>query len=177
MSGVLSGQRIAVLVDVQNVFYSAKHQHRARLNYGRALEWVVGDRRLVRAIAYVVRSPEVDQAKFLTMLRGVGFETRVKELRVRGDGTAHGDWDMGMALDALALAPRVDTLCLWTGDGDFVELVEVLKGQGVRVEVYAFRPSTAEELMQAATAFFEIGPDLLIVSPEAGAAEAPPTDD
>ena len=80
MSGVLSGQRIAVLVDVQNVFYSAKHQHRARLNYGRALEWVVGDRRLVRAIAYVVRSPEVDQAKFLTMLRGLG-----KRQRCRGE--------------------------------------------------------------------------------------------
>lgn len=166
MSRVLNAQRLAVLVDVQNMFYAAKQQHGARLNYARLLERIAAGRPLVRAVAYVVRSPEVDQSRFVGMLQGVGFEVRSKDLRLRPDGSAKGDWDMGLAVDALALADRVDTLCLVTGDGDFAELVHALKARGVRVEVYSFRPSTAEELITAATEFFPLGTDLLVVAPE-----------
>ena len=159
-------QRLAILVDVQNMFYSAKHQHNARLNFARLLEAVDRGREITRAIAYVVRSPEVDQSKFLGMLRGLGFEVKSKDLRVRADGSAKGDWDMGIALDAVVIADRVDVVCLVSGDGDFVDLVDLLKARGVRVEVYSFRPSTAEELIQAATEFHEIGPDLLLYPTE-----------
>ena len=159
---MLQNQRIGVFVDVQNMFYAARNQHHGRLNYGKLLKWIVGDRQLVRAVAYVVRSPEVDQSKFITMLRGLKFEVRVKDLRVRPDGSTKGDWDLGIAIDTLSLADRLDVVCLVTGDGDFVELVHMLKALGVRVEVYSFRPSTAEELVSAATAFVEIEEGLLM---------------
>jgi len=163
---LLQNQRIGVFVDVQNMFYAARNQHGARLNYGKLLEWLVDDRQLVRAVAYVIRSPEVDQSKFIAMLRGLHFEVRVKELRIRPDGSTKGDWDMGIAIDTLSLADRLDVVCLVSGDGDFVDLVQTLKAMGVRVEVYSFRPSTAEELINAATDFIEIDPAMLIIPPE-----------
>jgi len=144
------------------MFYAARNQHNSRLNYGKLLPWIVGDRQLVRAVAYVIRSPEVDQSKFISMLRGQQFEVRVKDLRVRPDGSTKGDWDLGIAIDTLSLADRLDAVCLVTGDGDFVDLVHMLKALGVRVEVYSFRPSTAEELINAATAFVEIEPGILM---------------
>jgi uncharacterized LabA/DUF88 family protein len=159
---MLQNQRIGVFVDVQNMFYAARNQHNARLNYGKLLDWVVGDRQLVRAVAYLVRSPEVDQSKFVNMLRSLLFEVRIKDLRVRPDGSTKGDWGLGIAIDTLSLADRLDVVCLVTGDGDFVDLVHMLKALGVRVEIYSFRPSTAEELVKAATAFIEIEPEMLI---------------
>lgn len=159
---MLQNQRIGVFVDVQNMFYAARNQHEGRLNYGKLLPWVVGDRQLVRAVAYLIRSPEVDQTKFMDMLRRQRFEVRVKDLRVRPDGSTKGDWDLGIAIDTLSLADRLDVVCLVTGDGVFVDLVHMLKALGVRVEVYSFRPSTAEELVEAATAFVEIEPGMLI---------------
>lgn len=159
---MLHHQRLGVFVDVQNMFYAARNQYGARLNYGKLLAQIVGDRQLVRAVAYLIRSPEVDQSKFIAMLRGLGFEVRVKDLRVRPDGSTKGDWDMGIAIDTLTLAERLDVVCLVTGDGDFVDLVNMLKALGVRVELCSFRPSTADELINAATVFTEIGPELLV---------------
>lgn len=159
---MLTNQRIGIFVDVQNMFYSAKHQHSARLNFAKLRDWAVSGRQLIRAVAYVVCSPEVDQSAFFSMLRTNGFEVKSKDLRVRPDGSAKGDWDMGIAIDTLALAGHLDVVCLVSGDGDFVDLVNMLKAQGVRVEIYSFRPSTAEELIQVADEFFEIGPNLLL---------------
>jgi uncharacterized LabA/DUF88 family protein len=144
------------------MFYSAKNQYNAKLNFARLLEVAVGDRQLIRALAYVVESPDIDQSNFITMLRENGYEIKSKELRVRPDGSAKGDWDMGIAIDTISMADRLDTIVLVSGDGDFVDLVECLKARGVRVEVYAFPYSTADELRVAANEFFEIGPDLLI---------------
>lgn len=155
-------QRIRVFVDVQNMFYSAKNQYNAKLNMARLLEAAVGGRQLIRAIAYVVESPEIDQSHFLALLRESGYEVKSKQLRVRPDGSAKGDWDMGIAIDTLSLADRLDTIVLVSGDGDFADLVKCLQARGVRVEVYAFPYSTAEELRSAADQFHEIGPDLLI---------------
>jgi uncharacterized LabA/DUF88 family protein len=155
-------QRIAVLVDVQNMFYSAKHQYRAKLNFTKLLETAVQHRQLVRAIAYIVQTPDIDQTNFINMLQQTGFEVKSKVLRLRPDGTAKGDWDMGMAIDAISMADRLDALVLVSGDGDFVDLVNMLKARGVRVEVLSFPSSTAEELKQVATSFTAIGPDLLL---------------
>jgi uncharacterized LabA/DUF88 family protein len=158
-------QRVAVLVDVQNMFYSAKYQYRAKLSYTKLLEAAVQCRQLVRAIAYIVQTPDIDQTNFINMLQQTGFEVKSKVLRLRPDGTAKGDWDMGMAIDAISMADRLDALVLVSGDGDFVDLVNMLKGRGVRVEVLSFPSSTAEELKQAATVFAPIGPDLLLTPP------------
>jgi len=155
------------------MFYSAKHQYDAKLNFQKLLQAVVQGRSLVRAVAYVVQSPEVDQTKFISMLKQTGYEVKSKELRIRPDGSAKGDWDMGIAIDAISIADKLDVIALVSGDGDFVELVNMLKARGARVEVYAFPQSTADELQHSATEYYEIGPELLLTerhsSPLAGA--------
>jgi len=161
---------VGVLVDVQNMFYSAKHQHRAKLDFQKLLDAAVHQRQLVRAIAYIVQMPEIDQSGFINTLRQIGYEVKVKQLRMRPDGTAKGDWDMGMAIDAISMADRLDVVVLVSGDGDFVELVNMLKAQGLRVEVLSFPSSTAEELKAAATEFTAIGPEMLLAGSQLPAA-------
>ena len=155
-------QRVAIFVDVQNMFYAAKHLYNSKLNFTKLLEVVARDRPLVRAISYIVQTPEIDQSNFLAMLRSNGYEIRAKDLKMRPDGSAKGDWDMGLALDALAMAERLDVVAIVSGDGDFVDLVNFLKARGVRVEVYSFAYSTAEELRSAATEYFQMGTEMVI---------------
>lgn len=164
-------QRVAIFVDVQNMFYAAKHLYNSKLNFTKLLEVVARDRPLVRAISYIVQTPEIDQSNFLAMLRSNGYEIRAKDLKLRPDGSAKGDWDMGLALDALAMAERLDVVAIVSGDGDFVDLVNFLKARGVRVEVYSFAYSTAEELRCAATEYFQMGTEMVInARPGSGAA-------
>lgn len=155
-------QRIGVFVDGQNMFYAAKQAYGSKLHFGKLLDYIERDRFLARAISYVVYSPEGDQTNFYAMLRSNGYEVRAKELKVRSDGSAKGDWDMGMALDALSMADRLDVVAIVSGDGDFVELVEFLKARGVRVEVYSFAYSTSEELRYAATEYYQMNADVVI---------------
>jgi len=155
-------QRVGIFIDVQNMFYAAKHLYSAKLNFARLLDYIARDRDIVRAIAYVVQTPEIDQSNFLAMLRSNGYEIRSKDLKQRPDGSAKGDWDMGLALDALAMSERLDVVAIVSGDGDFVELVNFLKARGVRVEVYSFPYSTAEELRGAATEYFQMGTEIVI---------------
>jgi uncharacterized LabA/DUF88 family protein len=161
-------QRVGIFVDVQNMFYAAKHLYNSKLNFGRLLEYIARDRRIVRAISYVVQTPDNDQSNFLAMLRSNGYEIRSKELKLRPDGSAKGDWDMGLALDALAMSERLDVVAIISGDGDFVELVNFLKARGIRVEVYSFPYSTAEELRTAATEYYQMGQDLVMNPSRAG---------
>ncbi len=155
-------QRVGIFIDVQNMFYSAKHLYGSKLNFTKLLDYVSRGRPLVRAISYIIQTPEIDQSNFITMLRSNGYEVRTKDLKQRPDGSAKGDWDMGLALDALAMADRLDVVAIVSGDGDFVDLVNFLKARGVRVEVYSFPYSTAEELRHAATEFYQIGPDVVM---------------
>jgi uncharacterized LabA/DUF88 family protein len=155
-------QRVGVFVDVQNMFYAAKHLYGSKLNFNRLLEYIARDRSMVRAISYVVQTPDGDQSNFFAMLRSNGYEVRSKELKLRPDGSAKGDWDMGLALDALAMADRLDVVAIVSGDGDFVDLVTFLKARGVRVEVYSFAYSTSEELRYAATEYYQMGPELVM---------------
>lgn len=154
-------QRIGIFVDVQNLFYSAKMFHKSKMNFRKLLEEIVGGRQLVRAIAYVVHKQGVDHSAFVDALTRLGYEIKSKELRERPDGTAKGDWDMGIAIDTIAMASKVDTIVLVSGDGDFVPLVEMLKARGCRVEVVSFVKSTAKELIQAATEYKAIEESLL----------------
>jgi len=155
-------QRIGIFIDVQNMFYSAKLLHQSKVDYGRLLREITGTRQLVRAIAYIVQKPDVNQAGFHEALSRFGYELKIKELKVRQDAdgrggtTAKGSWDIGMTIDILMLAPKLDTVVLVTGDGEYVPLVEALKVHGCRVEVVSFERSTAGELTRAADQYIPI---------------------
>lgn len=156
-------QRVGVFVDVQNMFYSAKNIHRgAKLNFFKLMEKAVRGRQLIRAICYVIENPEIDQSSFLEMLKSKGYEVKKKALRVRADGSAKGDWDMGIAIDAISLAGKLDIVVLVSGDGDFSDLVYHLKSRGVLVEALSFMGSTNEDLIRAVDVHIPIEKDLLI---------------
>jgi len=154
---VIEAQRVDIFVDVQNMYYAARDIFGGRLKFPELLDTIVKGRQLVRAIAYVVENNITDQSGFFTVLQASGFEVKSKSLRVRPDGTSKGDWDMGIALDALALSDKVDVVALVSGDGDFTELVYFLRSRGVRVEIFAFTGTTAESLVRAAEQYTPLG--------------------
>lgn len=149
-------QRVGVFVDVQNLFYSARALHQGKMNFRKLLETIANGRELTRAIAYIVQKEAIDQSAFIDALKRLGYEIKSKELRIRLDGTAKGDWDMGIAIDAIGMASKLDVVVLVSGDGDFVPLVEMLKAQGCKVEVFSFEKSTSAELIKAATEYVAI---------------------
>ena len=155
-------QRVGVFVDVQNMFYAAKDRYNARLDYIKLLDMIVGDRAVVAAVAYVVQMPEVDQTAFISFLEHNGYNVKSKELRMRLDGSAKGDWDMGIAIDIISMLDGLDVIILASGDGDFCALVEMVREKGCRVEVVAFPHNTSIDLQQKADEFFPIGGDMLI---------------
>lgn len=160
MKSSTPAQRVAILVDVQNMFYSAYDCFRGRLNYKELLDTASEGRQVVRTIAYAMRDGN-NQSSFFTMLREVGYELKTKEPRVRPDGSRKGGWDLGIAIDAITLAPKVDVVVLVSGDGDFLDLVHGLHARGVRVELFAFERSVGRELREAADEFFAIGEELI----------------
>jgi uncharacterized LabA/DUF88 family protein len=145
-------ERVAVFVDVQNVYYGAR-QLKGKLDFDALLAAVVRDRRLIKATAYVVESKEIDQSGFIAMLEQRAIDVRRKTLKVRSDGSMKGDWDMEMALDILDAAPNLDVVVLVSGDGDFTSLVHRVKAMGPKVEVIAFPRNTAKSLLEAADHF------------------------
>ncbi len=159
-------QRIGIFVDVQNIFYSAKNIFHSKINFKKLMDLIVGDRHMIRAIAYIVQHGEIDQTGFIDVLERMGYEIKSKELKVRPDGTAKGDWDMGIAIDSIAIADKVDTVVLVSGDGDFVPLVEMLKARGCRVEVIGFERSSAAELIESASLFTPIEESLMFKDPK-----------
>lgn len=153
-------QRVAVLIDVQNLYHSAKNLYHARVNFKEVLKAAVAGRDLVRAIAYVIRTETGEEKPFLEALINIGIETKLKDLQIFPGGMKKADWDVGMALDAVRLTNSfVNAIVLATGDGDFIPLVEYLKGKGVQVEVVAFARSTSQRLQEAAEDFVDLGSD------------------
>jgi uncharacterized LabA/DUF88 family protein len=153
--------RVGVFVDVQNMFYAARTLN-ARLDFDVLLQTATRNRRLIRAVAYVVEAREIDQSGFIALLKTKRYEVKRKDLKVRSDGSFKGDWDMEIALDALEMADALDVVVLVTGDGDFTGLVQKLKTRGPRVEVYSFPQNTAKELREAADKFVSIDKRMLI---------------
>jgi uncharacterized LabA/DUF88 family protein len=156
MAPIQSAQRVAVLADAQNLYHSAQSVYSQNIDYAALLDKAVQDRELTRAIAYVIRAQAEDEGRFFDALRDIGFETKIKDIKTFGDGSKKADWDVGMSLDAVALADHVDTVVLCTGDGDFSRLCHHLRHEGVRVEAMAFEESTADELVAAADAFVDL---------------------
>lgn len=151
-----TAQRVAVLVDAQNMYHSAKHLFGARLNFGKSVETAVAGRPLVRAIAYVAKSKTGEEAAFFDALIEAKIEPKIKDVQEFSSGAKKADWDVGMAVDAVKLAEKVDVIILMTGDGDFCPLVEYLHGRGVMVEVVAFGESTNAQLRTMADSFFDL---------------------
>jgi uncharacterized LabA/DUF88 family protein len=159
MSTTHSGQRVAVLADSQNLYHTAQSLYSRNIDYAGLLEAATDGRQLTRAIAYVIKADAPEEESFFEALEDIGFETRIKEIRTFGDGSKKADWDVGMSLDAVSLAPHVDTVALCTGDGDFARLCRYLRHEGVRVEAFSFEQSTAESLTEAADYFTDMSGD------------------
>jgi uncharacterized LabA/DUF88 family protein len=156
MPPIHSDQRVAVLADAQNLYHSAQTLYSRNVDYSELLSKAVQERRLTRAVAYVIRADSPEEESFFEALEDIGFETRIKDIQTFADGSKKADWDVGMSLDAVTLASKVDTVVLCTGDGDFARLCEHLRQEGVRAEVMGFEESTAESLRDAADAFLDL---------------------
>jgi len=150
-------QRVSVLIDAQNLYHSAKNLYRAKVNFREILKLAVGQRKLIRAFGYVVRTKTGEEKPFFEALTKLGIETRIKDLQEFYGGLKKADWDVGIVIDAIRTAPGVDVIILVSGDGDFIPLVEYLKNQGKRVEVIAFARSTSAKLKESADEFIDLG--------------------
>ncbi len=151
-------QRVGVFVDVQNMYYSAKNLFDAKVNFGKVLEEAVGTRELIRAIAYTVKGPQSEEDNFFAALEKIGFEVKSRELQVFLGGAKKGDWDVGMCMDAIRMAAKLDVVVLVSGDGDFEPLVSYLKySEGCVVEVMAFGKTASSKLREEADSFTDLG--------------------
>lgn len=153
-------QRVGVFIDTQNLYHSAKNLYHARVNFGNLLKDAVAGRRLIRARAYVVTTESGEEKGFFEALAKIGIETRTKDLQIFFGGAKKADWDVGMAVDAITMAPKLDTVILFTGDGDFIPLVEYLRTHGgCQVEVVSFGRSTSGRLKEHADHFLDLDQD------------------
>jgi uncharacterized LabA/DUF88 family protein len=150
-------QRIAVLIDVQNMYHSAKNLYRSKVNFAEILKLAVSGRKLIRVFAYVVRTKTGEEKPFFGALSKLGIETRVRDLQEFYGGMKKADWDVGITIDAVKTAPSVDVIVLVSGDGDFIQLVEYLKNQGKRAEVIAFGKTASLRLREIADEFIDLG--------------------
>ncbi len=150
-------QRVGVFIDTQNVYHSAKNIYHARANFGNILKDSVAGRRLIRARAYSVTTESGEEKGFFEALEKVGIEMITKDLQIFYGGAKKADWDVGLAVDAITASPKLDTIILVTGDGDFVPLVEYLQSNsGCQVEIVSFGRSTSSKLKEAADDFLDL---------------------
>lgn len=150
-------QRVAVFIDAQNLYHSARSLFGARVNFKEVLKTAVANRQLIRAFGYVISTKTGEEKGFFDALVTLGIETRAKELQEFYGGAKKADWDVGLAIDAVRTANTVDTIVICSGDGDFVPLVEYLKNNGRRVEVMSFGRSTSLKLKESADEFIDLG--------------------
>ncbi len=150
-------QRVGMLVDIQNLYYSAKVLHHKKVNFGQILKESVGDRKLIRAIAYGIKTLEGQEEKFFEALEKQGFEVKTKDLQIFPGGAKKGDWDVGIAVDAIKLSQGLDAIILVSGDGDYIPVVNYIQNTtGCRVEGIAFKESTSAKLIEELDAFINI---------------------
>lgn len=150
-------QRVGVFIDTGNIYHTAKHLFGCKVNFGNVVESAVAGRHLIRAIAYVISTESGEEQGFFEALAKRGIETKTKDLQIFYSGAKKGDWDVGLAVDAIRLSPKLDTVILVTGDGDYVPLVEYLKfNEGVQVEVVSFGQSSSSKLKEVADDFTDL---------------------
>lgn len=156
MSTRYSDQRVGLFVDVQNLYYSARNMYQARVNFNEILKAAVGDRKLVRAIAYVVQADMPEEHTFFEALEKAGFEVKRKELQTFAGGHQKGDWDVGIAMDIIKLMNKLDVVVLASGDGDFVPLLEYLQMTGQLTETIAFGKSCSGKIKELTDYFVDL---------------------
>lgn len=150
-------QRVGIFIDTQNLYHSAKNLHHAKVNFGKVVQTALAGRHLIRCIAYVISSEAGDEQSFFEALGKAGIETRTKDLQIFSGGAKKADWDVGIAIDAVSMAPKLDAVILISGDGDFIPLVRHLQlTHGCQVEVVAFGKSTSSKLIEAVDDFLDL---------------------
>ena len=154
------GQRVGILIDVQNLYHSAKNLYGARVNFREILKLATSGRSLIRVFAYVVRTKTGEEKPFFEALTKLGIETRIRDLQEFYGGLKKADWDVGITVDAIRIAPDVDVIVLASGDGDFLQLAEYLKSRGKRIEIVAFGRSASAKLKEAADEFIDLEKEL-----------------
>ncbi len=155
--------KVVVLVDVQNVYYTTRQAFKRNFDYNRFWAQATAGRQVVKAFAYAIDRGDQKQHEFQNILRAIGFEVKLKPFIQRADGSAKGDWDVGITIDAMEYARQADTVVLVSGDGDFDILANKLRaGHGKNVVVYGVAELTARSLMQEASEFIAIEGELLL---------------
>ncbi len=149
-------QRVAILIDTQNLYHSAKSLYKSKVNFGNVVKTALGNRKLIRAVSYVVNTEGGEETAFFEALEKVGIEIKTKDLQIFYGGAKKADWDVGMAVDAIKLAHKVDAIVLVTGDGDFIPLVEYVKSQGCQVEAITFGRSASGKLKETVDDFTDM---------------------
>lgn len=153
-------QRVGVFIDTQNLYHSAKNLYGSRVNFGNVLKEALAGRHLIRAIAYVITTESGEERGFFDALKNMGIETKTKNLQIFAGGAKKADWDVGLAVDAIAMSPKLDTIIIVSGDGDFVPLVEYLKiNQGCQVEAVSFGKSSSSKLKEVVDEFIDLDED------------------
>ncbi len=150
-------QRVGVFIDAQNLYHSGKNLYHSKVNFGQIVKDALDGRKLVRAVAYVISTESGEENAFFDALTKMGIETKVKDLQIFSSGAKKADWDVGLAIDAVKLSPKLDSVILVTGDGDFIPLIKYLQmNQGCQVEVVSFGKSTSAKLIEEADNFMDL---------------------
>jgi len=150
-------QRVGLFVDVQNMYYSAKNIYERKVNFGEIMKTAADGRNLIRAIAYVIKADVEQEANFFEALHKQGYEVKAKDLQIFFGGAKKGDWDVGIAMDVMRTAAKLDVVVLVSGDGDFKDLLEHIKSLGCRAEVIAFKKTASARLIDEADRFTDLG--------------------
>lgn len=152
-------QRVAILIDTQNLYHTAKNLYKSKVSFGEVVKAALGGRKLVRALSYVVHTESGEESAFFEALEKLGIEIKTKDLQIFYGGAKKADWDVGMAVDAIKLAHKVDAIIIATGDGDFIPLVEYVKSQGCQVEAISFGRSSSAGLRAVVDDFIDMDED------------------
>ena len=156
-------KRIAVFVDVQNIYYTTRQAYGRQFNYRKLWERISAEGEIISATAYAIHRGDDKQIKFQNALKQIGFTVKLKPYIQRSDGSAKGDWDVGIAIDVIEAAKDVDTIVLLSGDGDFDLLLEKVNNDyAVSTEVYGVPALTANSLIDSASIYHRIEEDLLL---------------
>jgi len=149
-------QRVAVLIDTQNLYHSAKNLYKSKVNFGNVVKHAVADRQIVRVLSYVVNTESGEENAFFEALEKNGIEIKTKDLQIFYGGAKKADWDVGIAIDAIKLSEKVDAIVLASGDGDFIPLVEYIQNRGCQVEVITFGRSASARLRDVVDDFIDL---------------------
>ncbi len=170
-------QRVAVLIDTQNLYHSAKNLYKTKVNFGAVVQAAVGKRQLVRVLSYVVNTESGEESAFFEAMEKIGIEIKTKDLQIFYGGAKKADWDVGLAIDAIKLSQKVDAIVLATGDGDFIPLVEYLQNQGCQVEVITFGRSASGRLREVVDDFIDMdeNPSEFLIGSRTGKRKSAPS--